>query len=319
MTTTGGMLGKTAGGIFWLFRYLERSENMARLIEAGLRIALTRSATSSDEWHSVISTAGQEQAFEARHDEYTASNVVDWLLRDKQNPNSIMANTTMARNNGRMTRTAITREVWEAINEAWLVLRDLLRRPVREADLPEVLATVRRQSGLVRGALHGTMLRNDMFNFARIGTFLERADNTARILDVKYYILLPSVSFVGSPMDSVQWDNILRSISAQRTFRWINPGDIRSVDIANFMIMDNRFPRSLSYCYRKIVANLEYVMMGRDDEPPSIAIAKEVCERVDRPSIEDVFQTGVHEFLIDFLKANDMLAGQIERDFRFYQ
>jgi uncharacterized alpha-E superfamily protein len=220
------MLGKTAGGLFWMFRYLERSENTARLVEAGFRIALTRSAAAEDEWMSVIQTAGVRKASWRAPRRCRRQPVIDFLLRDKTNPSSVISVVEAARNNARLVRTALTREVWEATNECWLALKDVLARQVRERDLPETLALIRQQSALVRAALHGTMLRNDIYDFARIGTFLERADNTARILDVKYYVLLPSVMHVGSSLDNVQWETILRSVSAQRAYRWLNAGDI---------------------------------------------------------------------------------------------
>ena len=210
------MLGKTAGGLYWMFRYLERSENTARLLEAGFRIALTRSHAAEDEWKSVVTTAGALHAYEEKYQQFEASNVINFLLRDGDNPSSVVSVIEAARSNARMVRTALTREVWEATNECWMTLKALLAGPVRERDLPAVLGTIRQQSALVRGALHGTMLRNDIYDFARIGTFLERSDNTARILDVKYYVLLPSISSVGSSLDNVQWETILRSVSSQQ-------------------------------------------------------------------------------------------------------
>ena len=228
------MLGKTAGGLYWMFRYLERSENTARLLEAGFRIALTRSHAAEDEWKSVVTTAGALDAYEQKYQRFEAANVINFLLRDADNPSSVVSVIEAARSNARMVRTALTREVWEATNECWMTLKALLARPVRERDLPAVLGTIRQQSALVRGALHGTMLRNDIFDFARIGTFLERADNTARILDVKYYVLLPSISSVGSSLDNVQWETILRSVSSQRAFRWIYGAEVRPKNIADF-------------------------------------------------------------------------------------
>ncbi|MFM5923900.1 MAG: alpha-E domain-containing protein, partial [Novosphingobium sp.] len=198
------MLGRTANGTFWMARYLERAENTARLITAGMRMALTRdAATSHEEWRSVITTMGQTVAFEATHgSDYSGERVWNFLLRDKGNPGSVLAMTEAARSNARSVRTALTREVWEAINETWMVLREALARPVREAMLGQVLATIRRQATLVRGAFDGTMLRNEAYNFSRLGTFIERGDSTARILDVKYYVLLPSLAWVGSSLDN---------------------------------------------------------------------------------------------------------------------
>ena len=120
-----------------------------------------------------------------------------------------------------MVRTALTRETWEATNECWIELKQLLTRKVRPHDLPGVIDIIKRRTGLIRGAFHGTMLRNEIYNFARIGTFIERADNTARILDVKYYVLLPSVSHVGTSLDNIQWESILRSVSAHRSYGWV--------------------------------------------------------------------------------------------------
>ena len=210
------MLGKTAGSLFWMARYLERSENNARLIDAGFRIALTRSQTAAAEWKSVLVTAGVNQAFQAAHGDYSSARVIDFLLRDPANPSSILSVIRQARDNARTARTALTRETWEAVNTSWMTLVALLKRQVREDDLPDVLTTIRQQSAQVRGALNGTMLRNDGYHFALLGTYLERADNTARILDVKYYLLLPSVAHIGTSIDNVQWETILRSVSAHR-------------------------------------------------------------------------------------------------------
>jgi uncharacterized alpha-E superfamily protein len=312
------MLGKTAGGLFWMFRNLERSENTARLLEAGFRIALTRSAAAEDEWAYVVSTAGAEQEYSDRYGQYDAANVIDFLLRDRSNPSSVVSVIEAARNNARLVRTALTREVWEATNECWMTLRDLLSQPVHERELPEALGTIRQQSALVRGALHGTMLRNDIYDFARLGTFLERADNTARILGVKYYVLLPSASFVGSSLDNVQWESILRSVSAQRAYRWLNQGDINPTWIAEFLIRDRRLPRSLAFCYAKIVANLNYLADDYGLNHPCHEQANAIFQRLKDSPIESIFESGLHEFIVDFISGNTALGSQIEQDYRFY-
>ena len=308
------MLGKTAGGLYWMFRYLERSENNARLVDAGFRIALTRSAAAEDEWMSVIQTAGVQEGFLERHDQADASTVTDYMLRDKTNSSSVLSVVEAARNNARLVRTALTREVWEATNECWLALA----RPVRERDLPETLGTIRQQSALVRAALHGTMLRNDIYDFARIGTFIERADNTARILDVKYYVLLPSVMHVGSSLDNVQWETILRSVSAQRAYRWLNAGDINPKGIAEFLIRDRRLPRSLAFCYTKLVDNLGYLADDYGHRLPCHDLSEEVLAKLRGHTIDTIFDQGLHQFLEEFLSANNRLGRQIEQDYRFY-
>ncbi len=312
------MLGKTAGGLFWMARYMERSENITRLIDAGFRIALTRSVSAENEWASVVATAGSEAAFEARHDTYTAQNVLDFLLRDRANPSSVMSVIEDARSNARLVRTALTREVWEATNECWMTLKTLLQRPVREQDLPQVMGVIRQQSALVRGAMHGTMLRNDIYDFARLGNFMERADNTARILDVKYYVLLPSIAHVGSALDNVQWETILRSVSAHRSYRWLNGGDINPVDIADFLILDRRMPRSLAFCVAKIADNLGYLEADYGCRHPCHDMIDAIDKRLQESSIGSIMEYGLHEFLSAFIADNGALGGQIEKDFRFY-
>jgi len=311
------MLGKTAGGVFWMFRYLERSENISRLLDAGFRIALTRSSAAESEWASVIATAGVKQIYEEKYDQYDAPEVIDFLLRDRDNPSSVLSVIDDSRNNARLVRTALTREVWEATNECWITLKALLTRPTRARELPEMLSTVRQQSALVRGALHGTMLRNDIYDFARLGTFLERADNTARILDVKYYVLLPSASFIGSSMDNVQWETILRSVSAQSAYRWRHQGDFSPVSIAEFLILSRQLPRSLAFCYSKIMDNLNYLEEDYEARHPCHDLGGNIRARLKQRSIESIFDDGLHEFITEFIRDNIALGNQIEKDYRF--
>ncbi len=311
------MLGKTAGGLYWMFRYLERAENTARLVDAGFRIALTHSNVRADEWKLLVSTTGEAAAFKDRHDSYTSANVVDFLLRDTSHPYSVMSMIESARMNARLVRTALTREVWEATNECCMTLRDTLAGQIADRDLPLALQTIRQQSALVRGALHGTMLRNDIFNFARIGTFIERAESTARILDVKYYVLLPSVSHVGSSLDNVQWETILRSVSASTAYRQVYGGEPRARTIADFLIFDQRMPRSLAFCRTQTADNLAHLAITYKNETPSNVFCKEMNTRMDTLNIDDVFDHGLHEFLQDFIRQNNELGAKIEKDYRF--
>lgn len=311
------MLGKTAGGLYWMFRYIERSENTARLIAAGQRIGLTHSSGADDEWRSVLQTAAVDQAYFAAYPEINRDSVVDWLLRDRDNASSVMSVIEAARNNARVVRTALTREVWESINGAWMTLRAALARKVPERDLPEVLALIRQRTAYVRGAMTGTMLRNDIYNFARIGTFIERADNTARILDVKYYVLLPSAIGVGSAVDNVQWASILRSVSAEGGFRLTFGQDARPREIAQFLILDKRMPRSLSFCADKIRDNLGYLVADYGDRMQSHDMADRMCLNVMSHDVDDIFELGLHEFIQGFVGSVAALGGQIEIDYRF--
>lgn len=311
------MLGKTAGGLYWMFRFLERSENTARLVEAGFRIALTRSKDSASEWKSVVTTAAVKEAYALKYETYNASDVVDYLLRDPKNPSSVISSIEKARTNARMVRTALTTEVWEAVNENWMTLNAALKRPVRETELPSILAVIRQQSALVRGAFHGTMLRNDIFDFAMIGTSLERADNTARIIDVKYYTLLPTISFVGSSLDNVQWETVLRSVSAHRALRWLNESDVTPSAIVDFLILDARFPRSLAYSSRHLAANLGYLGEGYRERMPSQEMAENLRDRLKENDVGSIFDMGLHQFIEDFIQENNSIALQVEHDYRF--
>ena len=313
------MLGKTAGGLYWMFRFLERSENIARLVEAGSRIALTRSQDTQTEWKSIVTTAAVRSNYRAKYDTFEGSNVVDFLLRDKDNPSSVISVVENARTNARMVRTALTTEVWEAVNENWMTLKDLLKRPVKETELPSVLGTIRQQSALVRGALHGTMLRNDIYDFARLGTFIERADSTARIIDVKYYTLLPSASFVGSSLDNVQWDMILRSVSAHRSFNWLSENDVNASSIAEFLILDRRLPRSLIFCTSQVNENLSFLAENYQQRLPSNELSDALRTQLRKPSINEIFEIGLHQFIGDYIQKNNELGMQIEKDYRFNQ
>src|SRR6056297_3659597 len=313
------MLGKTANGLFWMYRLLERAENTARLIETGQRIALTRLDSGQDEWRSVLQSAGSLDQFDASRDELTKEAAIDWILRDRSNPSSVLSSIETARQNARLVRTALTHEVWEATNAAYMSARELLARKVVERDLPGVLGAIRQRAALVRGMTHGTMLRNDIYDFARLGTFIERADNTARILDVKYYVLLPSASAVGTSLDNVQWETILRSVSARGGFRMEYGAAAGTREIAQFLILDKRMPRSLSFCVRKIIDNLGYLNKGHMHPGPAQLQALHIERTYLSHDIDAVFDFGLHEYIQSVLSLLTELSGQIETDFRFYE
>lgn len=313
------MLGKTAGGLYWMFRSLERAENTARLIEAGFRIALTRQTNAETEWRSVITTLAARRAYDKTHKVYDGARVVDFLLRDASNPSSVLSIIKSARDNARLVRTALTTEVWAAVNETWMLFTDLLKEPIPQTELPAVLATIRQQSALVRGALYGTMLRNDIYDFCRLGTFVERMDNTARIIDVKYYSLLPSPAFVGSRLDNVQWETLLRSVSAHRSFRWAVEDDFTAPAIAQFLILDRRMPRSLAFCAGQILNSLSHLVEDYGDTAPSQAhaMAGEIRQKLLDRDINMIFNEGLHEFVSGLLGSTAALAKQVEVDYRF--
>ena len=203
------MLGRTANDLFWMTRYIERAENMARLLDVGYRIVLLPRDDSPDQegWRSTLQSAGCDVGYRAKYDDYDTAHVLHYLLFEPENPSSIYACLTAARRNARIQRTAITREMWENVNRTWQEFFDFDPARISLNELPQVVDWIKERSASFRGALLGTILRTDGFQFCQIGTFLERADNTARILDVKYYVLLPQTELVGSGIDSVQWAN----------------------------------------------------------------------------------------------------------------
>lgn len=312
------MLGRSANGIFWMFRYLERAKNTARLLQAGFRLAMTRGAGAGrDEWRSLLITIGQDAFYQQSGGDYAGQSVIEFILRDPANPGNILNMIEMARANARSVRTVITREVWEATNESWMVLRDMLSKPVSFINLGDILSIIRRQSTLVRGSMSGTMLRNDIYNFAKAGIFIERADNTARILDVKYYVLLPSISWVGSGLDNAQWEGVLRSVAGERAYRWLNAGAMDSRGIAEFLILDGRFPRSLLFCMQKLKGNIASIDLQYGEVLPANIQIQNLAMQLEQTSIETIFEEGLHEFIGNFLTMNKQITNAISTDYRF--
>ena len=312
------LLGRTAQGLYWKARYIERAENMARLVDAGLRMALTRNEGDVEEWTSVIVSSGVEAGFRQKHAEFNAANVCDYLLRDIENGSSVLSSIETARTNARMVRTALTRETWESINDAWMSFRRMLASPIDEREVPKVLDAIKRETAQIRGAFQGTMLRNEIYDFCQLGLHVERADNTARILDVKYYVLLPSISWVGSSMDNYQWESILRSVSAHRSYRWVYDAAYKPTNIAEFLILSRRMPRSLAFCYRMIDESLEGLANDYSNRHASHDMCEATLSRLKRMTIKDVLDEGLHEFLTDFLVRTNNLGDQVARDYRFF-
>ncbi|MDO9414923.1 alpha-E domain-containing protein [Pararhizobium sp.] len=312
------MLGRTANGLYWMFRYIERAENIARLIDAGLRVSLTGANTTEDDWDGVLQSAGVRETYDEVHDTLTTADAIDFLLRDRRNPSSVMSCIDSGRNNARMVRTALTRETWEATNECWIELKALLARKARAMDMPAIIDSIKRRTGLIRGAFHGTMLRDDIYNFSRIGTFIERADNTARILDVKYYVLLPAAAQVGSSIDNLQWESILRSVSANRSYGWVYDGEYNASNIADFLLLNVRMPRSLAYCYEKINSNLGYLASEYGESHDAQKTADAILTSLKGKTIRAVMDHGLHEYIEDFINQNNRLGQEISDGYRFY-
>jgi uncharacterized alpha-E superfamily protein len=314
------MLGRTANDLFWLSRYVERAENMARLIEAGYRIALLPRVGGDDgkqEWASTLESAGCAEQYKAKHGDIDTRKVVDFLLFDISNSSSIHACLATARRNARAQRTALTREMWESLNGSWLEFQSIRPDTLRPDALPRILDWIKERSAGYRGALLNTILRNDTYFFSQLGTFLERADNTARILDVKYYVLLPSTNMVGGGVDNAQWESILRSVSAHRSYRWVYKDSYRSWRIADYLILNRAMPRSLRACYGEIDKALDELSTLYGEQKPCLSTAKSTLSLLNKGDIDTIFQSGLHEFLLEFLSRNNQVGHEISDAYHF--
>ncbi len=314
------MLGRTAASLFWMSRYMERAENMARLLEVGYRISLMPGAIEGhrDEWRSTLQSCACDHGYSLKHEEIVTAQVIDFLIFDEDNPSSIRSCIKTARNNGRAVRTALTRDVWESINSTWNELAQVKPSSMTADRLPVFLEWVKQRVMSFRGALLGTMLRNDTYHFSQLGNFIERADNTARILDVKYFILLPKPTDVGSDIDMQQWAQILRSVSGHRSYRWFyRDSHYRPWLIAEFLILREEMPRSLLFSYGWINRALAGLANVYDQRYDCHQQARDTYDRLKGGKMEEIFQSGLHEFLQDFVAANTKLSHAVSTTYNF--
>jgi uncharacterized alpha-E superfamily protein len=318
------MLARTADNLFWLARSMERADFAARTIEATLRLEVLPKSGSQDlvEWESALSSVGALDSFHETHDELNEPNAVEYLTFDRTNPSSICNCLENARANGRAVRTALTTETWTAINEAWLELKrfEARRRGAKEFDreaLARFLDYVKKASLDFDGSCYRTMLRNDAYWFNRLGLFVERADNTARLLDVKYHLLLPSNEEVGGSLDYFQWVAILRAVSAATAYHWVYRDRVKPWLIADLLILKSAMPRSLIACYESINNVLDSI--AREDGRTGAAQrqARAMLSRLERATMSEIFQSGLHEFITAFLEDNSRLATTISEQYLF--
>lgn len=314
------MLGRTASNLFWISRFMERAENMARMLDVGYRVSLTPGLDSGhrEQWESTLHAAGIAEAFSERYEEAEVARICDFMLFDRENAASVYSCLASARNNARAVRTAITSEMWQSINTTWLEFSGF--EPSRDftRDIPRLVDWIKRNTAQFRGTMLNTLMRTDGYSFSQLGAFIERADNTARILDVKYYVLLPRTELVGSNLDMSQWTTILRAASAHRSYKHAYRDRFKAWNIAEFLILRREMPRSLAHCYGWISStldDLEHYYGNRYD-------CHELCLRVDdtlkHSDMELIFQGGLHEFLTNFIASNNSLAMTISEDYNFY-
>ena len=314
------MLGRTAAALFWMSRYVERAENMARLLEVGYRISLMPGAVEGhrDEWQSTLSSAACLKGYTEKHKDIDGAQVVNFLLFDEDNPSSVKSCLKTARNNGRAVRTALTRDVWESLNSTWNELSQIDPATITSDRLPNFLDWVKQKAMAFRGALLGTMLRTDPYYFSQLGNFIERADNTARILDVKYFILLPRPSDVGSELDAQQWAQVLRSVSAHRAYRWFyKDSRYKPWLVSEFLILKDEMPRSLLFTYNWINLALQGLEELYGERYDCHDMALQTKTLLSDGKMEDIFQNGLHEFLGDFMLKNTALSKSIAKTYNF--
>jgi uncharacterized alpha-E superfamily protein len=303
------MLSRTADNLYWLARYVERAEYLARILEATQRLTALPLAYvgTSNEWASTVATAGCATAYFARYEQANEENVTHFLAFSTENPSSIRSCFEAARTNARAVRTALTVEMWDAINSAWIELKRYGNGPSSREEMARFLRWVQETSMLFDGSAYRTMLRNDAYWFSRLGVFIERADNTARILDVKFHLLLPAVEPVGGPLDYFQWSAILRSVSALTAYHWVYRDSLKPWLIADLLILNNQMPRSLSSCYSNLVSFLDDIARAYGRQGPSQRHARNVHTRLQNSKMEEIFQSGLHEFISGFLADNNRL------------
>lgn len=310
------MLSRTADSLFWLARYIERAENIARILTVGHRMASLAHSMGNpgNEWHSTLRAAGCEDGFFGKYEAAEAGAVIAYMVCDAANPSSIFSCLETARGNARAVRTALTVDMWEALNQTWLRLRDLDPAAIIDHGLIDFLDWVKERSLLFNGAYANTMLRNDAFFFTRLGTFLERADSTARLLDVKYHVLLPRDEGVGGALDYYQWQAILRSVSALRSYHWVYHDRLRPWLIAELLLLRPEMPRSLRTCMEQIARHLDLLAETHGGKRGEChRLAGEMDARLRFGRIEAIFQSGLHEFLAGFLDQTARLGGEISR------
>ncbi len=311
------MLSRTADNLFWLARYVERAEYLARILDTTLRLTALPLAYvgASNEWASAVATAGCANAFFAVHDEANEETVTEFLAFSSGNPSSIRNCFESARLNARAVRTALTIEMWDTINGAWLELKKWGNGPSSREEFARFLRWVLESSLRFDGSAYRTMLRNDAYWFSRLGVYIERADNTARILDVKYHLLLPADERVGGPLDYFQWSSILRSVSALTSYHWVYRENVKPWLVADLLILKDEMPRSLANCYDNLVQNLDRIAGAYGRQGPAQRHARTVRARLENSRVDEIFQSGLHEFIGEFIDDNNRLGTAVTQQY----
>lgn len=303
------MLSRIANSMYWMSRYLERADNTARLLEINLHhmVEAEDVVPEASLWRPLLSIGESEESFAERNPdlEPSAERVLSFLTDDRSNPISIISSLRQARENARVVRDRISKEMWECLNELWLSFDAQRAGPWPAPHGSALYQRLRAEIARFHGLTVSTMMRGEPFAFYLLGTFNERADMSARILDVKYHLLLPDLSLVGSPVDYYQWAALLKSLSGFDAYRRQYHGEFSPLQVAEFVILEPEFPRSLRFCVDRMCQALTRIG-GCGQESPSGQRVAALKARLSERSAAEVFRTGLHEFLDEFL---DTLAG----------
>ncbi|MEL6938306.1 MAG: alpha-E domain-containing protein [Cyanobacteria bacterium J06598_1] len=309
------MLSRVADSIYWLNRYIERAENVARFVEVNLNLLMDNPVGVAQQWDPLIAVTGDRQLFHQRYAEATADNVLDFLTFDTQSPNSIISCVRAARENARSVRETISSEMWEQVNAFYLQVEDAAKeKDVR--DTYAFYAEVKMASHRFAGVMDATLSWNESWQFGQLGRMLERADKTARILDVKYFLLLPSPSEVGTPIDNMQWIALLKSASAYEMYRKVEHV-ISPAGVAKFLLLDAQFPRSVKFCLKWAEDALTQIAGVSASSTPlsSQRALGRLRAELEYIMLNEIFEQGLHQFLDDLQLRLNRVGGCIYTDF----
>jgi uncharacterized alpha-E superfamily protein len=313
------MLSRTANDLYWMSRHIERAENTARMLDVTYRMSLLPYRLMepgekwAEPWALPLIINGLATSYYQRYSDLTPEHVLHFMTLDASNPSSIYSSLHTARENARAQRGAVAIEMWENLNDTWLALRNKSFAEVTGRGVSAFFDWVKERSHLFRGVTFGTMIRDEAFSFIRLATFLERADNTARILDVKYHTLLPSVHDVGGAVDYYQWSALLRSVSAFSLYRRIYRDAITPIRVAELLILRDDVPRSLHACMNEIYEILQTLCDEDRLEPERLA--GEIHAMLHYGKTDRIIEFGLHEWLLEFLEKIGALNAEVNKHF----
>ena len=313
------MLSRTADHLYWMSRYTERAENTARMLDVNYQTSLLPQSAEVAKfgWQGLLSISELLPAYNEKHDQIVPDEVMEFMVKDESNPSSIISCLKAARENARAVRGALTTEAWETQNTTWLDVNRMLRAGEFERDPAQFFEWVKFRSHLSRGVTLGTMLQDEAFYFSRLGTFLERADNTARLVDVKFHAL--NSEFFGAATEEDQeydfyhWSAILRSVSAFEVYRKVYRDVIKPERVAELLILRPDMPRSLLACLNELIINLS--MVTSDPLSETQRRAGKLRSDLQYARIDEILSAGLHAFLMQFLDRVNELGAHISREF----